>query len=375
MGVTQIAIVVSRVIIRTANDPAGMSSLRFGPPDLTRRHLLTATAATIAVTAGCNAFGGPRYTLRSRPKDGAHPTELFVWEPRPRGFHYRWHDGYVDALAEELYAGGRVESVEFPLVEERPTGEDGYAPTYAHYDGRFDRIEVRSEPVSLDRWVVWMEPLESFPDGVDYVSDPEEPYRVPTDGLSSFDAAIVEEATSAALRSVVGDRDHATRRASDRGVVFFDPLEPAESDLLSDPPFEYALIEPEGHGTPDELALRLHATEESVETTRYIHGLRPVAESESAFVTHVRSEHVAVEYGDSAPSEETAEIFSASTNAASGPDTYTEEAPPSEAFERVIDDLGLADAAIPDGREVASWLRHYEYRGNYYEARFRISDI
>ncbi len=352
-----------------------MPSLRPDPPDPTRRHLLTATAATVAMTAGCSVFGAPRYTLRSRPTEGANPTDLFGWDPRPAGFHHRWRDGYVDELAEALYATDRVDSVEFPLVEARPSGEDGYAPTYAHHDGRFDRIDVRPEPVELDRWVVWMEPLESLPEGVDYVSDAEEPYRVPTDGLSALDATIIEEATSAALRSVVGDRDHAARRAPERGVVFFDPLEPAESELLSEPPFEYARIEPEGHGTPDELALRVRASEESVETTRYVHELRPVAKSERAFVEHVRSEHVAIEYGDSPPSEEIEAILSESTTAASGPATYVEDAPLSDAFERVLADLGLADATIPDGRQVASWLRFYGYRGDYYEARLRISHL
>jgi hypothetical protein len=300
---------------------------------------------------------------------------LFVWEPRPLGFHYRWREGYVDTLAEELYAEGRVESVESPLVADRPSGEEGYVPAYARHDGRFNRIEVRSEPVTLERPVVWMEPLESLPDGVEYVTDPEEPYRVPTDGLSALDAAIVEEAADEAVGSVVADRDHASLRAPRRGVVFFEPLDPGESDLLSDPPFEYALIEPEGHGTPDELALRLRAGEEPVETTRYLHELRPVADTESAFVSHVRSEHVAVEYGDTAPSDEVEEILSASIDATSGPATYREGAPLSDGFERVLDDLGLAEATLPDGREVASWLRHYEYRGNYYAAYLRISDV
>lgn len=211
-----------------------------------------------------------------------------------------------------------VESVEFPLVEERPSGEDGYAPTYARRDGQFGRIVVRS---------------------------------------------------------VVAGRDHTAQRAPERGVVLFDPLDPVDSDLFSDPPFGYVQLEPEGHGTPDELASRLHAVEESVETTRYIHELQQVTASRPAFVSHVRTEHIAVEYGDSAPSEAVAGVLTASIEGTSGPATYREEAPPSDGFERVIEDLDLAEITLPEGREVASWLRHYEYRGEYYEARFRISDI
>lgn len=351
-------------------------SLRRSPSlDLTRRRVLAAAATGIAATAGCSALGDPQYTLRSRPTEGADPTGLFVWDPRPLGFHYRWEEGYVDELAEELYENGRVESLEFPLIEERPSGEEGYAPTYAHHDDRFDRIEVRSESVTLYRPVVWFEPIESPPDDVEYASDPENPSRVPTDGLSSLDSAVLEEAASEAVSSVVAERDHAAQRAPERGVVFFEPLDPAESELFSDPPFEYVFLEPEGHGAPDEIVLRLHSGEESVETTRYVHELRPVTDSESAFVERVRTEHVAVEYGDSPPSEEVANVLTESATAADGPATYREEVPVSDAFERVIEDLGLGDATLPDDREVASWLRYYEYRGDYFEARFRISEI
>lgn len=352
-----------------------MSPRRSTLSDPTRRLVLTATATTIAAAAaGCGALGGSDYTLRSRPEEGADPTELFGWDPNPRGFHYRWPEGYLDTLAEELYTNGRVESVEFPLVEERPTGEDGYAPVYVRRDGGFDRIAVSPEPVTLDRPVVWMEPLESLPDGVDPATDPEDPRQVPTDGLSAFDAALLEEATSEAVGSVVADRDHAALGATERGVVLFEPLDPAESDLLSEPPFEYVRIEPEGHGAPEELVLRLHATTESVTTTRYVHELRPTAESESEFVSHVRSEHVAVEYGDTVP-EAVAEILLESADAADGPATYREGEPLSDAFERLLEDLELADASLPDGREVASWLRFYRYRGRYYEARLMISDV
>lgn len=85
----------------------------------------------------------------------------------------------------------------------------------------------------------------------------------------------------------------------------------------------------------------------------------------SAFVSHVRTEHIAVECGESALSEAIAEVLTASVEATGGPATYREEAPPSDGFDRVIGVLELAEITLPEGREVASWLRHYECRGEY----------
>lgn len=332
-------------------------------PTTSRRRLLAGAGAALAsALAGCSVFGGPDYTLKSDPEDGADPVDLFEWRPASHAFHYEETD--AERLADELRETGTVESIEIPLLEERGTGEEGYLPSYTEHDGTYSRVRVESAPVTLDRWVVWMEPLEELPEGVDATTDPEA-------GLSGRDVEIVREVTSEAVRSVISDRDHAAQPPTDRGVVFFEPLDPAESDLVPEPPFEYAVIDPETEFRSEELPVRLRVAEEPVETRRYVHDLEPVATSREAFVEHVRAEHVAVEYSSGELSSEVREILDESTTLTG----HREEAPPSEAFGSILEDLGLADVEVPDGREVASWRRFYAVDDAYYSARLRISEI
>ncbi|WP_336135917.1 hypothetical protein [Natronomonas amylolytica] len=332
------------------------------PSRTTRRRVLTGLAAAGTTTlAGCSLVGSTRHTLKSDPENGADPVDLFRWRPASNAYHYDESD--AEALAEELRETGSVESIEIPLVEERPSGEDGYRPAYTEIDGTYHRVHPEAEAVTLDRWVVWMEPLDELPDGVDYTTSPRE-------GRSELDAEILDRAISEAVVSHLEERDHAAQRAYRRGVVFFDPLSPADSDLVPDPPFEYARIEPEGEFGPDELALRLHAEEEAVETTRYTHSLEPIADGRETFVDHVDSEHVAATFSTDSLSADEAAVLDEST-ALTG---YDEKAPPSEAFASIQSSLSVEDVSLPQDREVASWLRFYARDGDYYEARFRISD-
>lgn len=332
------------------------------PSRTTRRRFLTGLAAAGTTTlAGCSLLGSSRHTLKSDPEDGTDPVDLFSWRPASNAFHYEESD--AEALAEELRETGSVESVEIPLVEERPSGEDGYLPAYTEIDGTYHRVRPEGESVTLDRWVVWMEPLDELPEGVDYTTSPRE-------GRSDLDAEILDRAIREAVVSELEDRNHAAQRAYRRGVVFFEPLSPEDSDLVPDPPFEYARIEPEGEFGPDELALRLHVEEAAVETTRYTHSLEAVADGRDAFVDHVDSEHVAATFSADSLSDDEAEVLDESA-ALTG---YDENPPPSDAFASVQSSLNVEDVSLPEGREVASWLRFYERDGDYYEARFRISD-
>ncbi|WP_241431482.1 hypothetical protein [Natrialba hulunbeirensis] len=367
------------------------------PPAATRRQVISAIGAAAATSlAGCLSADGTRYTLRSRPETGSDPVTLFALEPAAYAFHQRQvDDEFVESLLEELRETGAVETIETPLVEERTSDENDdesdYVPAYVQSDNEsgnenrngsengngneFSRVRIDSEPITLDRWAVWMEPLEKLPDDAEYVTDPDAPGDVPTDDRSALDAEILDEVTSTAVSSVVADTEHADLPYPRRGVVFFDPLDPADSELLPEAPFQYALIEPEGHGTPDELALRLHVEKAAVETTKYSHELEPVADSTDGFVEHVRSEHVATKFSETTLSEEMATILAESADSSSAPMEYVEEGARSEAFDEILAELGLADAALPEGEEITSWYRYYEYDDEYYEARYRISDL
>lgn len=332
------------------------------PTEPSRRRFLTGLAAAGATTlAGCSALGGPRRTLKSRPDDGADSIELFRWRPAANAVHYDERD--AEALAEELRESGSVESIEAPLLERRPSGETGYRPAYTEVDGSYHRVRVDSEGVTLERWVVWMEPLEELPAGVDYTTTPRE-------GRSDLDAEIIDRAIGEAHVSVLEERDHAQQRAYRRGTVFFDPLDPEDSDLVPDPPFEYALVEPESEFGPEELPLRLHVEREAVETTRYTHSLEAVTANRDALLDHIETEHVVAAFEGESLSEAERNVLEDST-AITG---YHEEGSPSEAFESVLSALSAAEVSLPEGREVASWLRFYRLNGAYYEARVRISD-
>lgn len=331
------------------------------PSQTTRRRFLTGLAATgTTALAGCSLLGSTRHTLRSDPEGGADPIELFRWRPASNAFHYDEADS--EALAEELRETGSVESVEIPLVEERPSGEDGYRPAYTEIDGTYHRVRPKGESVTLERWVVWMEPLDELPEGVDYTTTPRE-------GRSELDTEILDRVISEAVLAEIEDESQADKPAYRRGVVFLGTLSPEDSDLVPDPPFEYARIEPDNEFGPAELALRLHVEQEAVETTRYTHSLDAVADSREAFVDHVESEHVAASFTSDSLSEEKADVLDEST-ALTG---YDENPPPSDAFASLQSSLSVADVEVPAEREVASWLRFYERDGDYYEARFRIS--
>lgn len=356
-----------------------MPSGRFQLGTATRRRLIAGVgAATVGSLAGCLSGDEARYTLRSQPESGADPVELFALEPAAYAFHQRQvDDEFVDSLLDELHETGTVETIETPLVEERSSDEGEYVPSYVQEqeDGEFNRVRIDSESVTMDRWAVWMEPLEELPDDVEYVTDAGGPEHVPTADKSALDAEILDEVTSTAVSSVVGDREHTDLLHPRRGVVFFDPLEPADSELVPEPPFEYALLEPEGQGTPDELALRLHVEKAAVETVRYTHELESVADTTDAFEEHVRTEHVAAEFSESTLTEEMETILTESADSSSGPMEYVEEGARSDALDEILAELGLDDTALADGEEIGSWCRYYEYDSGYYETRYRISDL
>lgn len=330
---------------------------------LERRGVLRAAAGASAVALpGCSMLSGPRYSLDSRPEDGTDLVDLLTWEPASNAFHY--DDAHVATLAVELRETGRVESVEIPLVEEQPSGQNGYEPAYTRYDGTYYRVRVTGEPVTLDRWVVWMEPLDAMPDGVEYTTEPRA-------DLSERDAEVVEQAIEEAVVSAMEDRDHTRLPPGDRGVVFFEPMDPDASALVPDPPFEYALVEPGIDVAPDEVAMRAHAERASVQTTRYVHELEAVTDDRDEFVAHLEREHVAAHFPADADSEDAREVLDAATDLGG----YDEEPPLSDGFESVLAALDLGDASLPDGSPGVTWRRYYEYDGAYYRTDLRISDL
>jgi hypothetical protein len=329
---------------------------------LERRDVLRATAGVGAAVAlpGCALRSGPRHRLYSRPEDGTDPVDLFRWEPASNAFHYDEAD--AAALADELRETGSVASIEIPLVEPLPSGQDGYPPAYTSHDGTYYRVSVSEQSVAFDRWVVWMEPLDTMPDGVEYTTEPRA-------GLSESDIEILDWALDRAVVSAMEGRDHAALPPTDRGVVFFDPMDPDASALVPDLPFEYALIEPDSDVAPEEVAVRAHVEWTTVETTWYVHDLEAVTDDRDEFVAHLEREHVDARFPADADADDAREVLDAATDLGG----YHEEPPLSDGFASVLDALGLGNASIPDGSPGRTWWRYYEYDGAYYRGDFRIS--
>lgn len=339
--------------------------------ELTRRQILAgAGAAAMASLAGCSLFSNPKYTLTSRPRAGTGLIELFEWEPQGDRFHVSEPKArsYVDGLVETLHAGETVETYEATPVPENGTAQSGFAPVYTEHDGRYYRVRVQAEPATIERWVVWLEPLSETPaDPVRYTWDGFEPSL----NLSETDKDIFSDAASAVEFSEIDDRDHDTLPATERGFVFFEPYDPEQSRFVPEPPVEHVVVEPDSEFSDEDIPVRVHAEEMAVETTRYRHTPDEVAQSREELLSHLGSEHVVAEFSSAQLSQAVDRILQQSSNSLG----YEEEGPPSDEFETILSELGLDGVSLPDDREVASWHRYYRRDDRYYRADMRLSDI
>jgi len=324
-----------------------------------REALGLAGVGVAAALSGCSILSSPkgvRYSLVSSPTGGTTLVDLFTWEPRRQAVHIRHH---ADALAAELLDSGELTTEAQPLGPYEP---DGTArPAYAEHDGAYYRVRVTDvEEVSLDRWEFWFEPVERAPDDAEVVENP-------TEGLSELDADIVERATQYALGAVVDDDDLSAVPHGNRGVVYFEPMSPDESELVTDPPFEYVRVEPDTEFLDEKQTLRARATEGSVDAKRYVHETERVAASESE-LAELLADHIDAAFDDA--DEGVRDIVAE----ASEDGTYAEREPISDAFADVLDRLGVTDPSLDDSTSVRTWRRHYEYDGRYYRTTLRLRD-
>ncbi|WP_096389392.1 hypothetical protein [Halopenitus persicus] len=351
---------------------------------VTRRRLLASIGVAAGTSiAGCDRLGTTRYAFRSAPADGTTLTDLFGVPRRSDAFHY--DRVAVDRLIRTLRETGRVTTLEEPLLEALPSGQDGYVPAYLAVDGTYHRIRVAAEPATFDRWVVWMEPLPERPADATVAERPRA-------DLSATDRRIVDRIARAAVIARREGRDQSETRAYRRGVVFFDPLNPDASDLVPDPPFRHALIDPAAVAdpvttaapasdpataettadgdVPAELPVRLHVAPQTVGTTRYVHALDPVTDDPETFRTRLESEHVAASFDPGSLSAPQRDVIATSLTA----EGYHEREPISDAFDAVLSRLEFGDRTIPAELDAAGWRSHYEFGGAYYAARLWITD-
>jgi len=327
-----------------------------------RRRLLGLAGVGVSTAlAGCSvrsSSSGARYSLQSSPTDGTTLFDLFSWEPRRQAVHVRHH---TDALVAELLDSGELTTEAQPLGPYDPGGSP--PPAYAEHDGAYYRVRVTDiEEVPLDRWEFWFEPVERAPDDAEVLENP-------TEGLSELDAEIVERATQYALGAVVDDEDLSAVPHGNRGVVYFQPTSPSESELVPEPPFEYVRVDPDTEFLDEKQLLRARATEGSVDATRYVHETERVADSRSE-LRDILSEHV-----DASLDDVTADVRDIVAEVSTGSGIHTENEPISDAFARLLDRLGVEEPTpLDETAAVRTWRRYYEYGGNYYRTTLRVRE-
>jgi len=191
-------------------------------------------------------------------------------------------------------------------------------------------------------------------------------FENPTEGLSALDADVVEWAVDDAIGAVVDDEDLASAPHGERGVVFFEPMDPDASALVPDPPFEYVRVDPDTEFLDEKQTLRARATRDTVAAKRYVHEAERAADSRSELLD-VLAGHVDATFEN--PSDEVREVLD-EVSVDSG--SYVERGSPSDAFGRVLDRLGIDPEPPDETGNSRTWRRYYAYEGDYYRTSLRV---
>lgn len=329
------------------------------PP--TRRAVLRAGAAACSLplsTAGCLRLSAsddsPRYRLSAR-RVGPSLAPRFDWNVADA-------DAFARDLAARVVDRGEVATDGFSL-----DGVGTSEPRYVERDGTYYEVAVaEAGTVTRTRWLLWFDRVDADPPAEAEVYTSSlglgDPTRLDAAyGLSESDVRAVEDAEG---RVATGSEflDLADRPPERRGHLFVRRSADG-TDLVPDPPFDYAAFET-GDGT---VYARAVAEEASVDLTRYVHTATPVAESADAYERHLRETHLRAAFDD-APDAQRPVL-----DAATGGREYEETAPISDGFAAVLERLGVDDTRTPEPRRVEfSADVYFAYEGSYYEGQLEI---
>lgn len=363
-------------------------------PSVSRRAVLRGAGSAAAVgLAGCASHRSaePRYTLTARYVGGSL-ADAFRWEPRGR---------FPDAdreLMERLVAEGSLTTEGFALY---PAGRD--EPRYVERDGIYYRLSIeRAGEVERERWVLWFDLLDGEPPGDAEVFTSSLGTGRGTDlaaeyGLSELDVRTVEDAAGE-IPTEFELRDLEDAPPGRRGHVFV-RRSADDTDLLPEPPFTHVAFET-GDGTRYARAVAERAT---VALRQYRHAAEPVAETPAVYAEHVRETHVRATFDPEALPEAQRDLLDRVTpdvrlsdgqgedgqkdsvgggeqedgepeGRAVEPGREHEERPPlSDAFEAVLERLGLFGVETPEpGRVAFSDEVYFGYRGAYFRAQLQV---
>lgn len=295
------------------------------PPPLSRRTLLRSAGAAAAAAAGCITISSgsdeTTYRLHLHPMGDSLAAAL-RWEPP--SLYAEQDRRLMDRLIEE----GALATERFSL---HSPAEDH--PAYVGRDGTYHEIEAdRGPEVERERWELWFELLDGPPGDDATVVE----YEGATDELSEQDEHAFESAFSL---SEWGPMDVSDDDPGSRGHVFVRP-DAEDSNLLPEPPFTHVHLE----WGDDEHYLRARTERVTVTLRRIDHTAEAVADSSEALEAYVVDEHVAATF-DENDDDDVLAIVRRNRE-------YEEEAPISDAYERVFERLGLDDVEVPEPKRV-----------------------
>ncbi|THE65128.1 hypothetical protein D8Y22_07855 [Salinadaptatus halalkaliphilus] len=289
------------------------------------------------------------YRLDGRRIEGSLDA-AFRWEPS--GLHAA-HDR---KLLADLLENGTRRTAGFALHS--PAAEH---PVYAERDEAVYRIDAREgDRVERPRWICWFELLEdASPSADDIVLEYDQfPENVP--GIDSPRAANALS-TAFPLRSD-GPQDVSDEPPADRGHVFH-RYGADDTPLLPEAPFEYVHLE----WQDESVLFRVRTQEAAVETQEIIHEATLAYESEGEFRAAIENESLETTFDPERLPDEQREIVETITRRRE-PARYEETPPPSDAFEAILDRLGISADWPDDGPRFSDWA-YFEYGGTLYSAR------
>ncbi|WP_440992250.1 hypothetical protein [Haloarchaeobius baliensis] len=325
-----------------------------------RRSLLRSAGVvaglTTTVGAGClslGATGGYRLIVH----DVADLTDEFLLA-QPMAVRAETRIDYDTGTKEdwlaELFETGSVTAVQWPLVRPDDWGtETRPRPTFLRRDGSYHEVTTETtRQVERDRWLFAVQRTDEEPPDSATVAG--EPFGLVGKDLEVLQAAL--DAVYAGSDGFLGEPDIDGLHP----VQYHQDMDPGESDLVPDPPFDYVDYAGDTY--------RVVAEERTVTVPERTFAVEQVASSREGFEAYVHDTVPDARFDRDALSEATRDVLDTAVDSEPD-DRYHEEPPLSDGLETVLDDLGIATDLRPhDGYDDPAVFRNAvaSYEGDWY---------
>ncbi|WP_267641767.1 twin-arginine translocation signal domain-containing protein [Haloarchaeobius amylolyticus] len=321
------------------------------------------TAAGLAATAGCLSFGTGQsgYQLLAHDLEDSLARQYLIPDPTDVRAETRVDytserkSGYVETLLDT----GSVTALQWPLTEYEYWGDHARPrPAFLRHEGTFYHVRVAETMVDRDRWVFGFERADE-PDGDAAVA------MEPFGSLSDADRRVVE----AALDAIYAGSDGflGTPDFDEQPVVqFHDGLDPAASDLVPEPPFDFVEYAEDYY--------RPFTDQRTVTVPERTFSLEAVGDSWAAIEEYVESTVPDARFSEVSLSSAARDVLDTAVD----PEEvrgYLEDPPLSDGLSSVLGALGIEDHLRPyDEYETRTVYPGAvaEYRGTWYEFELQV---